>query len=243
MSRFKRFLIAFDNHGDMIDAESERVFFKFMADWKPDIRIHGGDCFDFRPLRRKADDEERRESLRMDWDMGLDFLERFKPQHFLLGNHDKRLYDLAERGGPAADYAYELCRRLEAKAEHMKCKIHPYHKKHGVLQLGHLKVVHGFYAGMYACKQHALVYGSVLHGHVHSIDAFSIPGTERRVGRACGALADLDKLEYNSAQPQSLRHANGFPYGILDTQSGHYYLEQAEKIGGQWLLPTKFTAY
>lgn len=567
MSRFKKFIIAFDNHGDMIDADSERVFFKFMADWKPDIRIHGGDCFDFRPLRRKADDEERRESLRLDWDMGLDFFERLRPQHYLLGNHCfseetevltrtgykkidavspgeelaevasdgtlrfstptaahrnwhsghllniegpynrqvvtpghevlmsgvktkasdlenkkikastvsgsarmlpedqlpaedndlvrlltwvvtdgtvvdyakygspnkirvqwklsyphkierlknlldrmqvpytfaeckktglnklqpyyiriygdwgrtlwqelgrkkefpnhwrflprenlevfleelaatdghlkdatntwsstspsdpivvtewcnrngvecarttptpkttgfpngkpqtktvilirnrkvdmanlsvrrvpyegfvycftmplgtlltrmggktavsgncKRLYDLAEKGGPAADYAYELCRRLEAKAEHLKCKIYPYHKKHGVLQIGHLKVVHGFYAGVYACKQHALVYGSVLHGHIHACDSFSIPGLERRVGRACGALVDLDKLEYNSSQPGSLRHANGFAYGLLDGKTGNYYVEQAEKIGGTWLLPTKFTSY
>lgn len=243
MSRFKKFIIAFDNHGDLIDSESSRIFFSFMKDWNPDIRIHGGDCFDFRPLRRKADDEERRESLRADWDAGTEFLERFQPQHLLLGNHDARLYDLVEKGGPAADYAYELCHRLETTATKMGCKVYPYHKRLGVLRIGRLKVVHGFYAGMYACKQHALVYGSVLHGHTHTAEEFSIPGLDRRVGRACGALCDLTKLEYSNRTPSSLRHTNGFPYGLLDTKTGEYHVVQAEKIGGHWVLPTEFKIY
>lgn len=243
MSRFKKFIIAFDNHGDMVDKASSEVFFKFVKDWKPDIRIHGGDCFDFRPLRRKADDEERRESLRADWDAGIEFLETLQPQHFLLGNHDFRAYELVEKGGPAADYAYELCQRLEKLSSKMGCQIYPYHKRLGVLRLGHLKIVHGFYSGVFACRQHAQVYGSVLHGHSHSIDEFSIPGLERRVGRACGALCDLSKLTYSDRTPSSLRHANGFPYGLLDTKTGEHHVAQAEKIGGRWVLPTEFKTY
>ena len=93
-----RFVICADSHGDMVDPVASKALFAHIADWKPQIRIHLGDAFDFRNLRRGASDEEKAHSLQDDWDAGSDFLRKFfdggKQNHFLRGNHDERLYDL-----------------------------------------------------------------------------------------------------------------------------------------------------
>lgn len=54
MSNWTRFIAGFDFHGDKQNKAACEVFFRFMKDWKPEIRVMGGDLFDFRPLRRKA---------------------------------------------------------------------------------------------------------------------------------------------------------------------------------------------
>jgi hypothetical protein len=43
-----------DNHGDMVDAESFNAVKEFIKDYKPDVRVHLGDCFDFRSLASRS---------------------------------------------------------------------------------------------------------------------------------------------------------------------------------------------
>lgn len=243
MSKWTRFQIGFDLHGDQQDAKAVNTFFEFADYWKPKIRIAGGDIFDFRPLRKGASDDERRESLREDFNAGKQWFEKFRPTHFLRGNHDERIYELAENGsGIAADYAQEGVGRIKALVDSCKTKMLPYHKRNGLLQLGNLKVLHGFYCGVYAARQHALTYGACLFGHIHAIDEHAIPGLDRRVARACGALCKLD-LDYNSRQPNTLRQAHGFPYGLLNEKTGNYFVYQAESIDGKWMLPSEFSEF
>ena len=83
----RRFVIVADSHGDQIDPETERAILAFNADFKPQIRIHAGDLWDFRNLRRGASDDEKAHSLQDDWDAGADFGRKFfeggKENHFL----------------------------------------------------------------------------------------------------------------------------------------------------------------
>ncbi len=238
MSKWKKFIAGFDLHGDMQDNKSVKVFHEFTSIWKPDIRVMGGDAFDFRPLRRKADAEERRESLRADFDAGMEFLTRFKPNYFIRGNHDERLWELAAADkGIESDYAAQGIEEIDDTMKTLKCHMLPYHKRDGVLKIGHLKILHGFHSGIYASRQTALIYGSCLFGHIHTIDEHAIPGLERRVARACGCLCKLD-FDYNSRQTLTLRQAHGFAYGIINERTGDYRVWQAEEISGTWILPT-----
>jgi hypothetical protein len=234
---WKRFLVGFDNHGDKQHKPSVETFFRFMELWKPQIKVHGGDNWDFRPLRKKADKHEREESLMKDYDAGMVFLKRYQPHYFLRGNHDERLWDLALNGtGIEADYASKGVLEITKFFNDTSCKMLPYHKRDGVLRLGHLKILHGFACGVYATRQTAIVYGSALHGHVHTIDEHSIPGLERRVARACGCLCSTD-LDYSSRNPSTLRQANGFAYGVI-SPSGKYHTWTAERVDGKWLVPS-----
>lgn len=235
---FQRFTAAFDIHGDKQDPGAVNALLKFCDIWKPTIRVHGGDNWDFRPLRKKACEDERRESMATDFRAGVKFLTHYRPTHFVRGNHDERLWELAQSDhGVESDYAINAVGEIEALMKQLRCEMLPYHKSKGVLRIGHLKIMHGFYCGKYASSNHAVTYGSVLFGHTHVIDEMAIPGLERRVARNCGCLCDLD-MEYAARKPNTLRQAHGFAYGVVDSRTGFFHVWQAESVSGKWILPT-----
>lgn len=229
----KRFIFATDIHGDELDRQANEALFTFCEGFKPHYRICGGDLWNFAALRRKASEEERRESLTADFALGMEWLERFRPTHLLRGNHDERLWDLAAiENGPLSDFARSLLIRVSRTCERFKTTVYPYHKRFGVCRLGHLKLLHGYYAGASAARQHAVAYGSCLFGHIHAIDESSVPGLDRRVARSVGCLCRVD-MEYNRASVGSLRYAQGWAYGTIDEKTGNYAVFQAERVGDE----------
>lgn len=239
----KRFIAIFDPHGDKQHQPTMRVVREFMRVWKPQIKVHGGDGFDFRWLRKGAQDGELREDIQQDFDAGLELLSWYKPTHFLRGNHDERLWDCLL---PHRDDAKmrNLAERMIGDIERAlpdACQMLPYDKRLGVLQLGHLRMVHGYHSGITAAKQAATVYGAVLMGHIHAVDQYAVPSLEYVVGRACGCCCELD-LGYNRAQANTLRQSHGFAYGLLHSD-GTYHVWQAESVNGRWVIPTEFRSY
>ena len=70
----KSFIFASDLHGDMQDHDAVEALFKFTEEFKPDVKIFGGDLFDFSPLMRNADPADKRESMEADVEAGMSFL-------------------------------------------------------------------------------------------------------------------------------------------------------------------------
>lgn len=236
-ARYQRWCAAFDNHGSEQDETAVRAFFEFVEWFKPTIRIHGGDCFNVSALRKGASDEEKREPIRDDIDAGLNFIGKYKPTIFLRGNHDERIWDACESDdGKLADFAGYLL--TDIKEALKDAQVYPYDKRAGVLKLGHLKLIHGYHSGITAARMAAQIYGSVVMGHIHAVDQFSIPGLERRIGRSAGCLCNLS-MKYNRAQANTLRQSHGFAYGLL-LPNGEYVYWQAEKVGGKWFLPSEW---
>ena len=238
-----RFTFCSDLHGDRQDPETVKAFFDFDKEWRPHHKIFGGDLIDLRALRKGASQEEKCDSMRADIDAGRDFLSRWKPTTWIRGNHDERLWETAAsaKDGIVADYAQRGCSDFETLCARLKVGMLPYHKRFGVLRIGHLKMLHGFHCGIYAARQTALVYGSALFGHIHCIDEHAIPGLERRVARAVGCLCALD-LEYNSRQPNTLRQAHGWAYGVINSKTGDYFVWQAESLNGSFMVAKNVVA-
>jgi hypothetical protein len=233
-----RWIAGFDLHGDMQDAKAVRVFVDFCRQWKPTIRIMGGDLFDFRWLRGRASEGEKRERITDDFEAGVAFLKAFKPTHFLHGNHDHRLVRVIRESDDGKLKA--LCERMHADLQDSlgdMCRVYPYDKRKGVMRLGDVNVIHGYHTGMYAARNAAAVYGSCLMGHVHANDMFAIPALEPRIGRCVGSLCLLD-MEYNHQQAATLRQEHGFAYGLVDR--GATIIFQAWPTNGIWHLPTEF---
>jgi len=240
---WKKLIFASDVHGDMMSKSSVAVLFKFMEDFKPDIKVFGGDLWDFRALRKGAGEDEKRESISKDYNAGLQFIKQFKPNYFLRGNHDERLWELAEADkGVISDYAISGVAEIGDTMLKMGCKMLPYHKRDGVLKIGSLKMLHGFHCGVYAARNAALIYGSCLFGHVHVVDSHSIPGLDRRTARAVGCLCSLS-MDYSNRNPTTLRQSNGFAFGVVNQKTGRYFVNQAERIDGKWMIPTEFKEY
>jgi len=53
----RRFVVIADNHGDMVDEVAGRALESFLSDFDPEVRVHAGDNWDFRNLRRGATDD------------------------------------------------------------------------------------------------------------------------------------------------------------------------------------------
>lgn len=232
-----RFVVAGDNHGDMADPESCSALWDFLKDYKPSIRVHAGDCFDFRNLRKGASDDEKAASLEDDWTAGSDFLRRFfdggARNHFLRGNHDERIYDFKRSTtGVLRDYAADGIKRLESHAKRARAAMLPYDAAFGVLNLGRLRVVHGYHAGKAACKEHAGVYGNCLFGHVHTIESAPVASLEPAEARSIGCLCVRD-MDYCNKKTGKLRWAQGWAYGVL-YPDGTYTLFQARKVNGRF---------
>jgi hypothetical protein len=251
--RYERFVAVFDNHGDMQDHHAVDAFWDFMAHWKPTRKFHGGDAMDLRCLRRGASEEERADGVSLDITMGMDFVKRLDPEVWTIGNHDDRLWQAAgydidadgktfdsaerkgDRHGMVQTLAHEYIQRIGDILPNTR--LYPYHKRLGVHRVGHLKVLHGYNGGMYAARKACQVYGSCLMGHVHSIQHFSEPTIDGRMGRACGALCRLD-MEYNRAQINTLNQSHGWAYGLL-WADGSYTVWQAENKCGTWVYPSE----
>lgn len=239
MAKTHRYIAAFDSHGDQADPATMKAFWRFLHEWKPTIRIAGGDHFDFRHLRSKAGEGERYESGQRDFQAGLDFLRKFKPTHVAWGNHDDRVWQLlSSPNGNVRDQAEAMIEEIEDACG--GADTIPYDKRKYHI-IGNLKIVHGFSHGEGAVRKSAQVYGRVLHGHIHRAETVRIDGVDVREGFSSGCLCRVD-LPYNARSLGTLRHENGWAYGEV-LPSGHTTVHLARRVGGFWHLPTVFTTY
>lgn len=242
----ERFVVATDTHGDMEDRPSTAALFDFIKDWRPTIRVHAGDAFDFRNLRKGASDDEKSASLAEDWEAGTEFLRRFfdggKRNHFLRGNHDERMWDFRHSAtGLLRDYASDGVKRIEQLISRARAKMLPYDSALGVLSLGKLNIIHGYHCGVGACRQHAAIYRNCLFGHVHTIESSPVAALEPAEARSIGCLCIRD-MDYANKKTGKLRWAQGFAYGLL-FEDGTYQLFQARNINGSFYAASEVKVY
>ncbi|MAI05000.1 MAG: hypothetical protein CMA07_04755 [Euryarchaeota archaeon] len=224
----KSFVYASDLHGDKQDYDATHELLNFVEDFKPDIKIFGGDLFDFSPLMRNADAAEKNASMESDVEAGMEFLNKFEPDHFLLGNHDDRLWQTAQNHsvGLVRDTARMGIKDIQKVCRKIKCKIYPYDVDKGVLSLGKINFVHGFYHGVTATKRHAETFGVngglVVHGHIHSFQQATIPKMGGCAGVSAGCLATIS-MGWNRAKVNRLAHEAGWVYGYFSNKSWACY--------------------
>lgn len=234
----KKFIFATDLHGDVQDWDTVQALYEFSELYKPDVKVFGGDLFDFRNIRRGAGAAERQDSMAADVEAGMEFLKKFHPQVLLLGNHDKRLWDTAahHKEGIVQDAAKAGVKSIVSLCRKLKCKLIPYDASKGYYDLGKIRFIHGFHAGVFASKRHAEIYsppsGIVLHGHTHAIQYHSVARLKGGAGMGVGCLANTD-MDYNKHLTGRMLHQNGFAYGYSDG-SDWQALQAKKGSSGKW---------
>lgn len=237
-SAWKRWMAVGDVHGDHQDPEAVLAALEWMQHFKPEIRVHGGDNWDLRWLRRGASEQEKRDRVEADLEAGCQFMRDYKPTHFLKGNHDIRLDDALESDVGSLAAVASMIRDRMVMSIPADCEIFPYCKRHGVMELGNYKIVHGFASGVGAVRKQAQTYGSVLTFHNHRIEQ-AIHGRwpTADVGWCCGCLCKLD-LGYNRASLGTLGQEHGFAYGWVH-DCGEVVVHIARKYVDSWAFPTE----
>jgi hypothetical protein len=235
----ERWVAAYDFHGDQHCPATLAAFKEFVAQWKPNRRISGGDIFDLRWLRRSASDDEKMEQVTADYNAGIDFLKWFKPHIFLWGNHDQRLRDAldsAAGGGALQHLAGQWIDTIETVTR--GANHYPYDKRNGVHRYADHVFIHGYAHGVGAVRKSALTYGNVVMGHVHRSDTVTVEGLPSRYGHSAGCLCRLD-FDYSRANMGTLAQSNGWVYGLRIGDELIVY--HARKVGGRWVYPSEIT--
>lgn len=234
---FKRFVAVGDNHGDLIHKQDCKAFLSFVASYKPHYRIHLGDNYDFRNLRRGADPREEGDDMEPDLTAGGIFLDQFKPTHFLCGNHDHRLWKACDDArGLVRQYAKDGVAHIR-KILGAACDFRPYHFRAGVLTIGDLNLLHGYHCGENATMQHARIYGRCIFGHLHRNDSAMARRMDEAEAVCVGGLGDHERMTYADARTATLAWGRGWAYGVINERTGKSATWTAKKIGTKWLLP------
>ena len=174
---------------------------------------------------------------------GCDFFEKFfrngKENHFLLGNHDDRLWQYQKSAtGLLRDYAADGIQRVENLCNRMKVKKLPYDSALGILKLGKLSILHGYHAGVGAARHHANIYGNCLFGHVHTDESAPVASLEPAEARTIPCLCIRD-MDYINSKTGKLRWAQGWVFGLL-FDDGTYHIERVRGINRKFTYATGF---
>jgi hypothetical protein len=239
----RRFVVAGDLHGNWQDSRTVDAILSFNNAFRPQIRVFNGDLWDLAALRRGASAQD--ESTPLDADIlagetfGRAFFKGGTENHFLIGNHETRLWGLLDHPNEKIKgFARGCIEDFNTSMKAWGCKVLPYDAEHGILELGHLRVVHGYFHGAAAGRNHALTYDNVLYGHTHQIDVTPIPDRKAAEARGIGCLCVRD-IPYMKAKPGKLKWGNGWAYGIVRSD-GTYDVFQARKVDGRFTVATEF---
>ncbi|NKB52565.1 MAG: hypothetical protein GKR97_10115 [Rhizobiaceae bacterium] len=244
---WKKFVAVGDNHGALIDKDTARAVLKFCDHWKPDARIHLGDCFDFASLRAGINpdsDGVACDDLSEDLFQGFKFLEQFRPHVYLVGNHEDRLWRIAtsHTQGVMRYAARDVIDRIEKQCKRMRCKLYLYHAENGVHHEanGKLAFAHGYSANQNAVKEHATHFasegGSVIMGHLHRVEIQTGKRKGGTHGYSAGCLANFSAMDYAKNRLATAGWENAFAFGVWKGETANVWI--ARKCGPRWLLPT-----
>jgi hypothetical protein len=238
-------VIVADSHAGHLDPVCEAALMEFISDFKPTVRVHLGDAWDLAALRKGADETDRAVSIRDDFDAAKAFLKKFysggKENYYMEGNHDRVRLEhlLGAANALVREAAEDGIKEMDQIHRANRCKVFPYDSRHGVLRLGHLKMIHGYHHGVAAVRQCALVYGgNTLMGHIHAVETVAVPNLDGPAEARCiGTLSNLNP-SYASRTTGKLRHSQGWAYGLLN-DDGTYTLFQVRNINGKFTFVTK----
>ena len=243
---YERFIALPDPHGDHADHKSNQIAYEFMQDFEPEHVISLGDVFDFRPLRKGASKEDQAESMAEDVRMGKEWLRKFKPTVYCLGNHDARLWEAMEYNpnGIIMDLARQGVKDIEYICRENNTEIVPYNFKQ-CHRIGKANFAHGIQCPMHTAKATAEYYGAgtTFVGHTHSIDYYRSKHIVKAEAYVCGCLCKTDPA-YAERRPNTSRWENGFAYGMIHKNTGEVTAWQAKGDGdGVWILPSEMNTY
>lgn len=214
MARKLRSLHVSDNHGEyQSDAAIEQVI-RFRKEFKPDIIVHHGDCFDLPWLMRRASEEEKNRSITEDMEKGEAFLRQMRPTHYLLGNHESRLwkqYRQQSSGSAKQAMLAGIMERIRDAAG--EATMYEYHIKRTILRLGQWHLMHGWRSGIYALRNMVKDIGeSLMVGHNHAADDIEVDMMKRPRGISIPCLCRVD-MDYADTHAVTFRQNHGYVWG------------------------------
>jgi len=247
MSKITKFVFASDNHGELGCENSLSALYEYCRDFKPDIRIYGGDGFDCAAIRKGAMGEmEGVRSMKDDLDAGRHHIARFRPTHSVIGNHEYRLEKMARSNSSSVvrDYCADRYNDIKAWLRKAGSKVVLDYRRDKVLRVGPITAHHGNASdltkmGMFYCLEGGLF----LCGHGHSGHQVNLPKLGRGAAYMAPALANLELLDYSENTLSAARHNNGWVAGWFNDK-GEWKAWIIHRLGdGKWYWQTEIKVF
>jgi predicted phosphodiesterase len=250
-----RWVAAGDNHGHLVDGETQDALADFIwKRWKPTLRIHLGDCFDFGAWRRGATPDEQEEGITEDLKAGNHFLRKvLKPTIFMQGNHDIRAEEqMQSRNGDRRENAMHAVQSYTDTLKDIGCKeFHRYAVKGkneesvNRFRVGKLTGTHGFKTGVAGTRETARTLGRpgdvVIHGHTHDFALCTIEHLEASIVGVSGMCCmDIDKADYALRRLATTKWVNGWLHGVIDEKTGDCKVWTAHRFQGKFICSTAY---
>ena len=214
-----------DNHGHLACDDTLDAIMEGVSRYKPKVRVHLGDNWDMTCLRKGIENgsKEAIDNLREDMDAGIKWIRRYRPTHFLFGNHEWRVYDLLHntdsmsKARKAQDVIDEMKRELRA----VGCKvIKPYDVRDCKITIEGIDFIHGMSHGKNALLQDQATYGTPGHGfamgHLHREEQLNYQHIDGGAAFLCGCAMDISLANYALRRSATLRWQNGFLRFVTD---------------------------
>ena len=208
-------------HGHLVDQSRLKQVFAFKERWKPHTCIALGDHIDLACLRTgaigTADEAADPEG---DLNDGLNFISRFEPSVYLLGNHEHRLFTLME--SPRAIVSSLACRiysQITDRAKEIKCEVVPYSFQNGWRQYGDALFGHGYMINEASVRDHAeAICGpgnttKVVIAHLHRVTQAEGRNRAHPTGYCVGWLGRTEDMGYAAQRRATTSWSRGFAWG------------------------------
>lgn len=224
----------------MLDKSAGEAVLEFRRRWiRPgDAVLHLGDAYDTKCFRSgSVGSADQSSDPDEDLDAGTKFLQAYRPTIFCRGNHENRLWILADHPDmKVAGYARDLCKRLDKTLTDMKCRIVPYdYKAYAVL--GDMKFFHGWEFGLNATQMAAEVWGNCCCGHTHRAGVAFGRRPDNPMAINVGWLGDATMALYASGKRSTLSWSNGIAWGEFDDNRTIAWLHVQPQGTKEWVLP------
>ncbi len=230
----KRVLFIYDNHCPYQDVGVQKIALDFMKDFRPHDVIFGGDLVDCTQISDKFADETGR-AFSDDLIVANEVLDLFKPSVYMLANHEARITRIGSMLPVSLRSMFDLHKHLHLKER--KIKTFPYHPVKGIYKIGHLKVLHGFWTGVYYTAKTATVFGNSVCGHSHRTQTASPPSAgDTRTCFGVGCMSRL-VLPWMEDRPP-MGHNNGFGFAYFN-RNGTFSFYQVRIIDGKTIINGK----
>lgn len=229
------------SHGIMADPEALKTVLKFKSEYKPRRTFHLGDFVDMAAFRSGAHGtNDEFVSVENDLRHGINFLRELRPTDILNGNHEIRLWRLAEHHNAIISHAArsvideirDVARRLKAQY------VESYDIGSSWIQVADTRFLHGFMYSENALRDHAEHFGRCVIAHLHKAGVVNGRRSDHATGYCVGTLANIPAMTYANTRRATAQWSHGFCYGEYSDTHCHVELCQAQpNVAGGWRLP------
>jgi hypothetical protein len=239
--KWKRIVAVGCSHGAYIDDVAANAILTFVGAFKPHCVVHLGDFCDmtaFRSQARGTADEAA--PIHPDIERGLGFLEEIKANCVFCGNHEARLFKLADHyNSIVAELAGNVIREIEKTCHKLHAELIPYNILRGHRIIGGYRYLHGYFFNELAARDHAETFGNCVFAHTHSVCEARGRRIDMPRALCVGTLARIPNLDYALQRRKTLSWSQGFVWGeYCDNESMLWLHDNGQNLDSRtWRLP------